>query len=143
MTLLKEDPAFEPGVDCVSDPVSSPGLVLFRGTVGKTVGVTVGRTTVSDGVAARVGEGLGERVCIQMGSIPFLHAQSRQNRFICFGAASGLTGVANVGIKKYPSIRKRMGKSGTARIKRSNDGIENWQDEERAGIRWGANATQV
>ncbi len=63
LTLLKEDPAFEAGIGCVTDPESSSGVVPFGGTVG----VTVGGATVADGVAAGFREGMGERVCIQMG----------------------------------------------------------------------------
>lgn len=42
LTLLKEDPAFEAGIGSVSSPESSPEVVLFRGTVGVTVGVATG-----------------------------------------------------------------------------------------------------
>jgi hypothetical protein len=61
LKLPKEDPAFEAGIGSVIAPELSPrvlpGVVLFRGTVGVSVGVS----TVGDGVT--VG-GTGEMVCM-------------------------------------------------------------------------------
>jgi hypothetical protein len=56
LALLKEDPAFEAGIGSVAGPESSPEVVLFRGTVGVSVGVAA----VGDGVTAG---GMGEMVC--------------------------------------------------------------------------------
>ena len=63
LTLLNEDPSFEAGIGCTTDPESSSRVVLFRGTVG----VTDGGATVPDGVADGSREGVGERVCFQAG----------------------------------------------------------------------------